>query len=289
MKTGAYNQPKDSNRNRDNTVFTYLGEYKLHPSLSIIACNNINSYNEQQLFIGKGSIQVDVSFTIGSYAPYHQKWCIPLCLLGFNPLGNYEIDREVGTPKTRIMTNSKDGDDIYYESIHNDIMVMKNEQSPLQQELGIVPYIRAIACHENSASRLYDPTNAAIVDYVKQPLTAEYEQAVLDNFFTTDDKEDSGKGYGLSLVSQIKDVTQNKFSLIEIYEHVNPKMVPYKNNVYHLLQAFPDEDKKMTHIIKETYANTQYKAGESRALLSYISRSGEEAFLFLPLLCLTGR
>jgi len=283
MAEGRYNQPND--KHKDNTVFTYMGKYKLSPSCTIMACNHINSYNEQQSYINKGSIQVDFTYSMGTYAPYNLKWVIPLHLLGFNPFGNYETIKDKIEPAL-LVNEDDDGDSVAYNLEKNGRMLMRDPPNKDQEARGVVPYVLAICRYENAHSRLYDPTNAAMQDFTRQELTAEFEQAVLDNFFVADDKGDSGHGYGISLVPQIKDVTQNKFTLIEIFEFIDPKKTGLELIEPMLFPVFFDEDHKMTYLVKEIYASKQYKAGESRALLQYIDRQGEPGLIFLPLLCL---
>jgi len=283
MDKGEWNDPM-----HDETIFAYHQEYKLDPSCIIEIEAHANDVIHQMPFVEKGLIQVKFKFSVYKYSQFNIHWYIPLALLGFNPEGHYVVKE-----KELLQINSIDNDPIRYNRLSKPRNLMINSSKPTQDQLnrGIQPYIPAHGDPINAASKMYNEEAKNMVEWTRMELSDNYQDAVIQHFIERTRPDETGEDMR-NLYYQIKDVTNNTFKLIEIYEHQEPSKLgidpthKHHNQPFPLKRVFDTEDMQMTHLTKEMYPKSVYKPGESRALLEYKTKAGNFEMIVLPLLAL---
>lgn len=271
----------------DDTVFVYNQLYKLDTSCVIELEPHVNADIHQMAYIEKGLIQIKFKFSVYKYSQFNLHWYLPLSLLGFNPEGHYVVDKQ-----EIIQINDVDNDPMEYHRLLKPKNLMINAIKPSQDQLnrGIQPYIVAHGDPINASSKMYNHEATDIVTWTRMELSDDYQDSVLGHFITQDRPDEYGENLK-NLYYQIKDITSNRFKLIEIYEHQDSEKLGIDKTKdtslrLTLKRIFVDDDMQMTHITKEAYPETAYKPGESRALLEYTTKRGHAELIILPLLAL---
>lgn len=270
----------------DDTIYAYHGIYKLDYSCVVEIPQTANDTILQLENIEKGLIEVFVSFIVEGYSRYSVRWYLPLNILGFNPINQYVQNDK---PVTQI--NDINGDSIIYHKLTKpgNLMVVMKQPSESQKARGIQPYVNATSDYMNAASKSYDPTNNKMVDWERMTLSDVYQEQVLSHFFYRNRPDETGFDFS-NLYYQLKDVTGNRFKLLQIYEYQETgKMgVPYNTKkAFPLKPVFFDEDHQMSMLQKDQYPKSVYKPGESIALLEYETSQRHSQHIMLPLLCLS--